>query len=134
MPKHHTAEFLPINAEESISWREIADHHPRSVIKSRIEQCEKGLRIQVETFVAAMPSKRIEINKFWPRDWWQAFRERWFPKWLRLSPIKYNGIYISQQLYSCVCPHLQKDPKSIHLDFLASEESPGGIIDGECND
>ena len=19
----------------------------------------------------------------WPRDWWQAFKERWFPKWLK---------------------------------------------------
>ena len=27
----------------------------------------------------------------WPADWWQAFKERWFPKWITgLFPVRYN--------------------------------------------
>ena len=129
MPKHLTADFLPIHTEYIILRRELIDY---PTIRTRVENCVEGLRIEVEAFIAAMPSKRIEINKEWPLDWWQAFRERWFPAWwLSRYPVRHDRIYISQQLYSQVCPHLQKDPTSIHLDFLASEISPEEITHGE---
>ncbi len=126
MPKHHTAEFLPIAGEYIIPRRKLTGYPSEKI---RIENCAEGLKVDIVAFVAAMPSRRIEINKFWPRDWWQAFRERWFPAWwLNYWPVRYERVWIDRQLYSHVCPHLQKDPEHIHLDFLASGESLEEII------
>lgn len=37
--------------------------------------------------------QRQEIK--YPRDWWQAFRERWFPAWwLKRYPVKYREIVL----------------------------------------
>lgn len=125
MLNNSTAKFLRINAECLISRRKLTDWPS---LKARVEDCREGLRIEMETFVAAMPTKLIEINKRWPKDWWQAFRERWFPVWwITRWPIQYKGIHIKQQLYSRVCPHLRKDSESMHLKFLTYDSSPERI-------
>lgn len=132
MFKYRIADFLPVVSEYIISQRELTDY---PTIKTRVEGCAEGLKVEVVAFVAAMPSKRIEINKEWPRDWWQAFRKRWFPQWwLTRHPVRHDRVYVSQQLYSNVCPHLQKEETSTHLEFLAFSNPPGGILDGEYND
>lgn len=40
----------------------------------------------------------------YPKDWWQAFKERWFPAWLKLRyPIEYNSYKIDlRALYTKV--------------------------------
>lgn len=36
-------------------------------------------------------SKEEVVECKWPKDWWQAFRERWFWKWwLKRWPVKYK--------------------------------------------
>lgn len=126
--KCHTAEFLRININGFIPQEELISY---PTIKTRVENCIEGLKIEIIAFIAAMPSQRIEIDEKWPINWWQAFREQWFPGWwLIRHPIRYRRIHINQQLYSHICPHLQENPKSTHLKFLASSRSPGGIING----
>lgn len=35
--------------------------------------------------------KLAEIHVKYPQDWWQAFKEYWFPKWLlRKFPVQYH--------------------------------------------
>jgi hypothetical protein len=43
--------------------------------------------MQITTMVAGERVKEIK----YPLDWWQAFKERWFPKlFLRRWPVKYH--------------------------------------------
>ena len=37
----------------------------------------------------------------WPWDWWQAFKERWFPDWAKKRwPVKYHHVTIvARELY-----------------------------------
>jgi len=52
----------------------------------------------VYSFRAAMwgQQKRVEIRH--PRDWWQAFKARWFPSWaLRRWPAQYTVHVITAQ-------------------------------------
>jgi hypothetical protein len=47
------------------------------VIQSRL--CN-ALEFQITGFLFGEPQPDITIE--YPKDWWQAFKERWFPKWL----------------------------------------------------
>ncbi len=45
------------------------------------------------------------LKQTYPSDWWQAFKERWMPKWvLRLSPVKYSEI-VARHMF----PFLQEE-------------------------
>ncbi len=62
------------------------------------------VRVAVRGFVWAESEsvQRTEIK--YPRDWWQAFKERWFPKWLlEKYPVDYH--------------HITVDVKAIYPDF-----------------
>lgn len=94
----------------------------------RVESEDYGDRLAfaLETWIHAMPGKRIREYKEWPKDWWQAFRERWFPVWwLRRYPVKTDFIEIDIQQYLAVCPHIQDDEQKEHLDWLAYEFEKG---------
>jgi hypothetical protein len=61
--------------------------------------------------------KKVTVPITYPRDWWQAFKERWFSKWLKVKyPVKYHTEYKYR-----ICPHIDipwKSGKSLHLKFL----------------
>ena len=42
----------------------------------------------------------------WPRDWVQAFKERWFPGWAKkIFPVKYKGVDIKAIYPKATLPH-----------------------------
>ncbi len=75
-----------------LHWRYYASNH--AVPHQDMERFEadydiqfRALRMQLTRYVLAqeLESKTVE----WPADWWQAFRQRWFPKrWLKRHPVK----------------------------------------------
>lgn len=46
---------------------------------------ERDCRGYIETIVARFLSDNQDYNKVieYPSDWWQAFKDRWFPDWLK---------------------------------------------------
>ena len=45
--------------------------------------------VMVKNMMWAEDLKKYEFK--WPRDWWQALKERWFPEWLlERYPIEYT--------------------------------------------
>lgn len=47
----------------------------------------RALRLQLTRYVLSQEAESKELS--WPSDWWQAFRQRWFPKrWLKRHPVK----------------------------------------------
>jgi len=45
--------------------------------------------LELRAYLASEKLSCIDIKH--PKDWWQAFKERWFPKWLlRRYPVQYH--------------------------------------------
>lgn len=69
--------------------------------------------------IAALPEKEFIIDKSWPKTWWDAFKERWFPTWAKLRwPIQYETLQVREKIYKCICPHLGTDPTNTHLEWI----------------
>jgi len=68
-----------------------------------------GFRIHVRGFVYGKQVQRHEYQ--WPADWWQAFKERWFPTWARQRwPIRYEKRVIDvMEIYPTFKPALPPD-------------------------
>ena len=106
-----------------------APHEHRKVVLGRmkfaIETALSGLDIETETNISewidfTADNIRIEVRGFvweeqlerretsYPADWWQAFKERWFPEWAqRRWPIKYTHYIVDiKALYPDLHPSI----------------------------
>jgi len=51
--------------------------------------CRDGVRAMITALIPTNWDTEVECK--WPKDWWQAFKERFFGSWLRKRyPVKYN--------------------------------------------
>jgi len=83
------------------------------------DACQR-LAMELETYIMGLPKEKVSIHEQWPTTWWQAFKERWFPKWAKCKwPVQYKRIDVEQMIYLAVCPHLQCDENRTHLEFCA---------------
>jgi len=56
-----------------------------------------------------------------PLDWWQYFKERWFPQWLiRKYPLDWEYILTKHTTLN-VCPHIKFPDREPHLQFLKTQ-------------
>jgi hypothetical protein len=94
----------------------------------------------VMEFSARMPGKKEkretsrekERRTFaWPRDWWQAFRQRWMPAWwLKRWPVQMHveEVVVSENVTEIhetrVCPHVRVPEDRRHLCFVAGIPEP----------
>lgn len=63
--------------------------------------------------------EHIKVYRQWPADWWQAFKERWFPNWvLRRWPVRYETIDIDRTIYTRFCPHVKIPDNRPHISWL----------------
>jgi hypothetical protein len=121
------ADVLEVHAEKvrfaCMCW--LSAHAVKDAVSLRVivDPTMEGLMVQLRDFVLAIPEDRIEIQRRYPRDWWQAFRERWFPRWwLSRRPVDYEEIDIDEPKFGPVCPHSAAVPFKEHIGFLASEQ------------
>jgi hypothetical protein len=55
----------------------------------------------------------------YPKDWWEAFKERWFPKFLlNRYPVEYEIKTFKREVYTRICPHQSVTPRTSHFHFL----------------
>ena len=84
------------------------------------------------TYIHGLVKERIQVDKAWPRTWWDAFKARWFPDWLLvLYPAEYDSIHIDQPIYLAVCPHLDDDTRSQHLSWISQKKDEQGARDAQ---
>jgi len=63
----------------------------------RLSQLEETILIAIDGYVWADHVDTKEVT--YPVDWWQAFKDRWFPQWAKKRwPIKYNDYAIEKWL------------------------------------
>jgi hypothetical protein len=75
--------------------------------------------IKLSQSIAALPEKEIIIDRKWPKTWWDAVKEHWFPNWaLKHWPVKYESIFIREKIYKAICPHLNVHPIHEHLEWV----------------
>lgn len=114
--KQNTAERIQLCIQNRVSGRELANLQ----CESMVDFMTQDLIIRLVASVYAMPKQRIVIHKQYPKDWWEAFKERWFPQFLlKKHPVKYEVIDIDEQKYGPVCPHLVCENK--HLQWMSLE-------------
>jgi hypothetical protein len=86
------------------------------------EQAAGELMASLESYIHGLPHEKISVHEKYPADWWQAFKERWFPACLlRRFPVHYKRIDIEERKFGAVCPHLHDDPQDKHLTWLVEQ-------------
>lgn len=122
-----TAQKVPIAVTEYVCQRMLAAMS-RAEVTAWQDQMGRRLGMRIDTYIHGMPGERIVIHRQWPRTWWDAFKERWFPAWAKDRwPVEYDSIDVDEQRYLAVCPHLQDDPRDTHLRWMAlkADQSKG---------
>lgn len=72
---------------------------------------EEGRRLLLE-LTAHIASERLEEISY-PSDWWQAFKERWFPKWAKAKWPVETTRYEARALYPRIS--MPEEQHYIHL-------------------
>ncbi len=76
--------------------------------------------IVVATTLWAELDRMIDIRREWPKTWWDAFKLRWFPKWLLVRfPAEYAGIHFKENVYKAAWVNImtpQQDRTSIYVE------------------
>ena len=73
------------------------------------------IRLKVTGYVWA---ETLESKEFkWPADWWEAFKEQWFPAWaLRRWPVRYERHKLDvKAVYPNLRPNVPRQEYVIHV-------------------
>jgi len=100
-----------------------------NLLQMRIEQytnvIQNELYYTLEYYLLGMEKEEKKSNVVsFPKDWWQAFKIRFFPKWLLeiYPPLMHKDIFNYTFHKTSVCPHLNLPPTdSMHVSFLYTE-------------
>jgi hypothetical protein len=118
-----TANLVPLVFDQLVSKGMLADL-PQCELGSRLSYIVEGMIISLRTYVAGNQT-HVEIikNVRWPRNWKEALKERFAPKWyLNNYPIRYEYAPVQIQRVH-MCPHVLADEalpenKRKHLEWL----------------
>lgn len=118
--KTKTAEYQHVMASEILS-----DMHMLRDNLELVEYRDERLRALVLTLTSCVAQNKkepIDISEQWPCDWWQAFKERWFPRWaLRRWPVRYKSVELHTHKYQRCCPHIRIKAQGRHLEFIGQD-------------
>ena len=113
----HVADRISIVAQDFLSDREILSG--KCTVDTRVDLILRGLVVQLESYMLGEHRDTVSVHESWPATWRDAFKERWFPHWLkRWFPVEYNRIDIDRPIYGPVCPHLHA-PKAKHFEWMS---------------
>ena len=97
--------------------------HMRSTLK--LDVLDTVLRDRLVLMVSTLVPEAYESTilgvAFVPRDWWQHFKDRWFPGWLlERFPVRHRAIDIETKVYR-VCGHTPAQSTPDFLRFMVTE-------------
>lgn len=109
---------IELGAREVLSREEL--HGAAGTLRARIiDDCGRRLAIQLKTHILGIEGEQITVSKQWPRDWWQAVRERFMPQWWLLRhPVVYDEINIDERQFLAVCPHVHIESPDRHIEWM----------------
>lgn len=90
-----------------------------------VDEMARRLVMQLEhRMLRGVPLEhRDSVTVSWPADWWQAVKERWFPRWLLAKyPVKYAfRVVPTTTVEHRYCPHIRTPPgdgDKVCFDYL----------------
>ena len=111
-----------------VALTEVVDWESLQSLRSTarmVDHFDEMQRMMVRRLVAEFPAildERIQFHESYPENWWEAFKDRWFPEWLkRRYPVRFREIHIDRPVYKAVCPHLEIPRQGSHIEFLYHE-------------
>jgi hypothetical protein len=119
-----TAESVQVSVRRILEGHKLYDNLGNGTLDIEVRDLVDQMALDMHYFVLEMPTKTTKYTeRRFPQDWWQAFRQRWFPEWwLRRWPVKEYSLYLATVCEYNVCPHLSHDPQKRHLTFLTTGE------------
>lgn len=122
-----TLEFMQVGEVRRIANNILAEAAINSeFILTREMEC---LCLGIKTWLLKSPHPAQKVTLYAPADWWEHFKERWFPDWAKQRwPVRY-GIpteYEYGPIY--VCPHSTEKwdrQRWMHIQWLASNLKAG---------
>ena len=120
--KEYVAEMMQFVVRHLVSL-EVIDQADAGEVRAYLDECARHLAVEVRMRIAALETHREERGEVETlADWWQAFRQRWLPRWwLRRWPVKVSRVALETVHYR-VCPHVRREPYQSHLHWLAVGE------------
>lgn len=92
-------------------------------VNAAIDIATDSLIMQLTTYIHGLPGERIFFDESYPKAWWDAFKQRWFPAWaLKRWPAEMKRIYVDKQQYLAVCPHIDDPHQGTHLEWLSEKQ------------
>ena len=114
---------IHLNLRQSFS-KELLD---RSKWRTSEDVMAQEIAIELDTYVMGLGDETISIHERWPKTWWDAFKERWFPLWaVKRWPVDFNRIDIEEKTYKAVCPHLES-PDNVQCYEFISGHAGGNV-------
>ena len=114
--------FYTVTETLNIDGISLTQYDPR--IHIVVDEAMQSMVAYLRVAIVALPDERIDIERAYPADWWQAVRERWLPPWwLQRYPVQLRRISIHESRYRAVCPHLPTDQPGDHLAWLVSQDT-----------
>lgn len=105
----------------------LTGHLDRGCIEFRaaFDDAMNAIVLQCYTKVYGRKSDHVVVVKQ-PWDWWQAFRERWFPKvWLQAYPVRYKETHVRAEEFLPYTPPLKGDTVLIRRVYIPNESAAG---------
>ena len=112
-------EQTPITARHTLAKYAMATDN----IKVCADWMGESLAVQIKDYIFAQTLE--EHKATYPSDWWQAFKERWFPKWvLRRWPVRHTTVELkAQAIYPSLVlpkePHVFRSTMAVVTDERA---------------
>lgn len=90
-------------------------------IEVQAEWLGESLAVRIKDYILAQTLEEHKAR--YPSDWWQAFRERWFPRWaLRRWPVRHTTVELkAQALYPSLV--LPKEPHVFKSMLMVDERA-----------
>lgn len=107
-------EKIPIIAKQRIARAAMLNTR----LDAALDYAADDIVLTMERLVLGLGGETFRVT--YPRDWWQAFKERWAPRWaLRRWPVDYK--VVEKRVFQAVCPHLQTDHPGRHVSWFVHE-------------
>jgi hypothetical protein len=96
-------------------------------LSAYVDEVARRMVLQVQSYILAMEKEceRVAVTVTVPRDWWEAVRERWIPKWwLKRWPVKYRTVTSGKDVKKYrVCPHVNVKTRddTRHFEWLMTK-------------
>ena len=117
-------ERVRVGAQMSLSQHVLRE----MTVEPIIDRAAHAVTYHFETYMwGNMVHRSVLKTVRWPASWWQAFKETFFPDWLkRHYPVRYEERETSVQ-FMHVCPHLDfpESQGEEHLRYLIPSRGRG---------